>query len=152
NKAGGYEAIKLKFLGRTPSILCDFAPHPPPIRRLMKFSALERALISAWERKRFLHDKAGAVRLLKAQASGTAGVVFELYGKHGVLFDYGADLGAAGAPLRSDASRWGERCGWETVYLHDRTSAGSAGRAGHHALAGVPPETLVIVEDGLRFR
>lgn len=118
----------------------------------MKFSALERALLSAWERKRVLHDKAGAVRLLNAQASGTPGVVFELYGKHGVLFDYGADLGAAGAPLRTAASRWREMCGWESVSLHDRTSAGTAGRAGHHALAGVPPETLVIVEDGLRFR
>lgn len=118
----------------------------------MKLSALEHALISAWERKAALHQHAGAVRLLNAQATHTPGVVFELYGQHGVLFDYGADVGGWGASLRTAASRWLDACGWESVSLHDRTSAGDAGRAGHHALAGDAPETLVIREDGLNFR
>lgn len=118
----------------------------------MKLAVLERALVSAWEKKSGLHRTAGAVRLLNAQASQTPRIVFELYGKHGILFDYGADLGGWGASLRAAASRWREACGWESVSLHDRTSAGDAGRAGHHALAGEVPEILLLDEGRLRFR
>ncbi len=118
----------------------------------MNPSILEHALVSAWERKAALHAATGAVRLLNAHATGTPRVVCELYGTHALLFNYGTDAGGEEASLRAAASRWLEMFGWESVSLHDRASAGDAGRAGHRALAGEAPEELVITEEGLRVR
>src|SRR5690606_1392955 len=54
--------------------------------------------------------------------------------------------------LRPIASRWLREFGWESVSLLDRASADDAARAGNFALAGEPPESLVILEDGQAFR
>jgi 23S rRNA (cytosine1962-C5)-methyltransferase len=124
----------------------------------VSLSALETALTAAWARKAPLHAACGAVRLLNASASGTPRLVFELYGKHGILYDYGAGLEDAagttrgGDSLRAAASRWVRTFGWESVSLLDRSRAGEAERAGNFALAGEPPENLTIVEDGQPFR
>jgi 23S rRNA (cytosine1962-C5)-methyltransferase len=118
----------------------------------MTLSALEKALHTACARKKALHGKTGAIRLLNAFASDTPGLVFELYGQHGILYDYGVNSGGWGDSLQTAASRWLKEYGWESVSLLDRVSAGDTGRSGHHALAGVPPESLVITEHNLRFR
>jgi 23S rRNA (cytosine1962-C5)-methyltransferase len=118
----------------------------------MNLSTLEKALSSAWATKNALHGKTGAVRLLNAFASGTPGLVFELFGKHGILYDYGVNAGAWGDSLRTAASRWVMEYGWESVSVLDRVSAGDAPRSGQQALAGVPPESLTITEHDLHFR
>jgi 23S rRNA (cytosine1962-C5)-methyltransferase len=120
-------------------------------------SALETALTAAWKRKAPLHAECGAVRLLNASASKTPRLVFELYGQHAILYDYGdalenAEGTAGGDSLRAAASRWVRDFGWESISLLDRASAGEAGRAGNFVLAGQPPENLTIVEDGQPFR
>ncbi len=118
-------------------------------------SALEPALTEAWARKSPLHAQSGAVRLLNASASGTPRLVFELYGKHGILYDYGNEGsgGMMGADaLQAAASRWLGVFGWESISLLDRASAGDATRGGSFAVAGAPPRDLILVEDGQPFR
>jgi 23S rRNA (cytosine1962-C5)-methyltransferase len=123
-------------------------------------SALEARLTSAWADKAALHAECGAARLLNASASGTPRLVFELYGKHGILYDYGdseksdgnAGETSRGIRLRAAASSWKERFGWESISLVDRASAGDAARSGSFALAGEPPESLTILENGQPFR
>jgi 23S rRNA (cytosine1962-C5)-methyltransferase len=129
----------------------------------MHVTTLEKAISDAWERKHSLWEKTGAIRLLNAQASGAPRIVFELYGKHAVLFDYGAvgnvDSGLEGnteawwiESLRMRAPRWMETFGFESVSRLDRTRAGDSGRSGNHALAGDPPESITIREHSLSFR
>lgn len=124
----------------------------------VSLSALETALTAAWRRKAPLHAECGATRLLNASASKTPRLVFELYGKHAILYDYGNALEGdnagthGGDSLRAAASRWVGDFGWESVSLLDRTRADEAARAGNFALAGEPPESLTIIEDGQPFR
>jgi 23S rRNA (cytosine1962-C5)-methyltransferase len=131
----------------------------------VSLSVLESALTAAWARKAAMHAECGAVRLLNASASGTPRLVFELYGKHAILYDYGnidGNIGrdavgnangiAWGEPLRAAASRWLRDFGWESLSLLDRASAGEATRSGSFAVAGEPPESLTIVEHGQPFR
>lgn len=128
----------------------------------MTLHALEQSLAIAWERKKTLWAENGAVRLLNARVSGTPRRVFELYGKHGILYDYGPESAPESddrnigkietGALRAAAPRWLDRFGWESVSWLDRASAGDSGRSGNHALAGDPPEEIVIRENGLAFR
>jgi 23S rRNA (cytosine1962-C5)-methyltransferase len=118
----------------------------------MDINEIETALTGAWERKKPLTGDAEALRLLNASASGTPRLVFELYGKHGILYDYGGPERIRGDSLRAAAARWLDAFGWESVSLLDRASAGDAGRSGSHALAGVPPERLPVREQGLLYR
>ncbi len=133
-------------------------------------NALEQALDIAWRRKKTLWTKNGAVRLLNAYASGTPRLVFELYGKHGILYDYGTEsenqsgnqsekesdaqntVTSWSESLRATAPRWLDRFGWDSVSWLDRARAGEAGRSGNHSLAGVPPEEIEIREESLSFR
>jgi 23S rRNA (cytosine1962-C5)-methyltransferase len=123
----------------------------------MKISALEKALAAAWERKKPLLPETQALRLLNAHASGTPRLVFELYGQHGILYDYGTEQGTFGEndsrkSLRAAAAQWCSAFGWESVSLLDRARAGEDERSGNHVLAGEPPESLVVRENALRFR
>lgn len=122
----------------------------------MLLPALEKALTLAWERKKPFGPEAVAVRLLNARASGTPRLVFELYGQHGILYDYGSGIEATEKKgrdsLRTAALNWITAFGWESVSLLDRRVADDAGRSGSHVLAGEPPETLVVHEGSLRFR
>lgn len=118
----------------------------------MNLSTLEKALASAWDKKKGLHARTGATRLLNAHASGTPRLAFELFGTHGILYDYGADPGVWGAALEAAATRWMVEHGWASVSLLDRARAADAARSGHHALAGSAPESLVVTEGTLRFR
>lgn len=117
---------------------------------------LTQALTTAWARKAALHAQNGVTRLLNSDASGTPRLVFELYGKHGILFDYSSGQTRNGASLenalREVAPGWLQTFGWESLSLLDRTSAGDDGRSGNHALTGEPPEELVIEECGLKVR
>jgi|GEM_PF-790103 len=128
---------------------------------------LTLALKESWARKSAQHARNGATRLLNSGASGTPRLVFELYGKHGILFDYGHDNPSPSAPLtvlpkegdpsrknavRRMAGEWLQTFGWESLSMLDRASAGDEGRSGNHALAGAPPEELVIEEEGLKVR
>ena len=126
----------------------------------ISLSTLETALSAAWARKAPLHAEYGAVRLLNASASGTPRLVFELYGQHALLYDYGNALEGnaehgmmpGGDSLRAAASRWTREYGWESISLLDRSRAGETERAGNFALAGEPPEHAILREEGQPFR
>ncbi len=115
----------------------------------MDISSIYKALETAWERKRSLLKHAGALRLLNAQASGTPRLVFELYGEHGVFYDYGTGLGESLAKI---APEWRDAFGWSSLSLIDRMVPGDEGRSGNFAIAGKPPEESIIHEGSLRFR
>lgn len=115
----------------------------------MDYSAIFNALCSAWERKRPLSAETEALRLLNAEASGTPRLVFEVYGKHGVFYDYGTGLTES---LRAAAPGWLETFGWNSISLMDRLIPGEKGRGGNYAVAGEVPEALAINEGPLRFR
>lgn len=117
----------------------------------MNLSALEKALAAAWERKKKLRGRVECLRLLNARASGTPRLVFELYGKHGILYDYGNGEDWT-RTLPDAAAAWCAGFGWESVSRLDRTVADEGGRSGNHALTGEPPESLVVREEELSFR
>jgi 23S rRNA (cytosine1962-C5)-methyltransferase len=126
--------------------------------RTMNPSLLENALADTWERKKALRGETQAFRLLNARASGTPRLVFELFGDHGILCDYGTDRGGTERgtgwrdSLRAAAPRWLASFAWKSISLLDRASAGESERSGSHTLAGDPPEELVIREGSLNFR
>src|SRR5690606_2622315 len=103
--------------------------------------------------KKPLHATTGAVRLLNAHASGTPRLVFELYGQHGLLYDYGVDGGwERGDSLRAAAARWCGAFGWESVSTMGRAGAADPERSGSRVLAGSPPDHAVIRVGSLLFR
>ncbi len=119
----------------------------------MQLGTFEKTLADAWQRKKKLLGRTQCLRLLNAEASGTPGLVFELFAGNAVLYDYGnPERHGWGLSLRAAASEWIRDFGWESVSLIDRTSAGDADRTGNHALAGEPAESVVAREDTLRFR
>src|SRR5690606_10687983 len=114
------------------------ASSPPPRADLRDFEAFESALMKAWERKKGLRAATESLRLLNAFASGTPRLVFELYGKHAILFDYGQAT-AWGDRLPDAARAWCAAFGWESVSRLDRSVPDESGRTGNHVLAGNPP-------------
>lgn len=113
-------------------------------------AALERALRSAVERKCREPAQTEAIRLLNARASGIPRLVFELYGRHGILFDYGSGIDRDA--IHTVAPEWCGEFGWESVSWLDRTVPDEGSRTGNHAVTGTPPEELVAGEGPLRFR
>ena len=115
----------------------------------MKTDSLQNAMNSAMKRKQALFEETEALRLLNAEASNTPRLVFELYGKHGVLYDYGT---GDESELRKTAGKWLVEFGWESITLLDRSFAGNDERKDSAVVAGTAPETLVVREGPLQFR
>ncbi len=117
----------------------------------MNIDAIHKALQYAAKQKHILSanvEAFEAIRLLNSEASGTPGLVFELYGKHGVAYDYGIDIGQE---LQGVAADWLKEFKWKSIVLLDRTRPGEEGRVDSVVAAGTAPEKMEVREGSLRF-
>lgn len=115
---------------------------------------LYKALTGSLQQKKALLEETNAIRLLNRGASGTPGLVAELYDAHLIVYDYGVDESGvhAGKMLAQVAPAWLTEFGWQSIVLLDRTQAGEEGRSDSRVLAGTPPEQTFVREGPLRFR
>jgi 23S rRNA (cytosine1962-C5)-methyltransferase len=115
----------------------------------MKNDSLRNSLCAALERKRALFVATDALRLLNAEASGTPGLVVEIYGGHCVAYDYD---GRWRGILLSAAPEFLTEFGWQSMLLKDRAQAGEQGRGEAVVAAGSAPEKISIREGSLAFK
>jgi len=114
----------------------------------MNTDLIRNTLRLALKRKHALFADNDAIRLLNAEASDTPRLVFELYGKHAIAYDYGIGLGKAFQRADPD---WLKEFGWESIVLLDRTHSGDDERADAIIAAGIPPEKMEVREGPLLF-
>ena len=113
------------------------------------FADFERALESAWQRKAALREYTNAYRLLNGSASGTPGLIVDVFG--GYLAAYAYDKVIA---ERCDglAATFARLTGASGISLKDRSAKGEEGREAGRDLFGSVPESAEVREGPLRFR
>ncbi len=107
-----------------------------------------RALSASLRQKKALLGETNTIRLLNAGASGTPGLVAELYDAHFIAYDYGIGLGQ---DFRVAASQWLREFGWESIVVLDRSQPGDEGRVNSAVAAGKVSDKIIVHEGPLRF-
>ena len=111
-------------------------------------SSFRRLVAEAWSRRAALRTRTSAFRLLNGAASGTPGLVVDVFSPYLVVYAYAADL----RERYGDFARvLAEITGAGTIALKDRASPEEGGRAGHLDLLGAVPETAAVREGPLEF-
>lgn len=112
-------------------------------------SSFAKNLEIAWEKRVALRGRTNAFRLLNGAASGTPGIIVDLFGDYLVVYAYEKDLRA----IYGDFSALLMKItGAKGVALKDRSAKGEDGRDEGREMAGLIPETVDVKEGALKFR
>ncbi|MEO6094919.1 MAG: class I SAM-dependent methyltransferase [Fibrobacteria bacterium] len=104
---------------------------------------------TAWERRAELRGHATAFRLLNGAASGTPGLVVDMFSEYLVVYAYDKDMRSLYGDFESELVRV---TGAKGIALKDRSEKGEEGREEGRKLFGAVPETAEVREGPLRFR
>jgi 23S rRNA (cytosine1962-C5)-methyltransferase len=108
-----------------------------------------KALETAWERRTDLRGHATAFRLLNGAASGTPGLVVDMFSEYLVVYAYDKDMRSLYGDFEAELARV---TGAKGIALKDRSEKGEEGREEGRKLFGTVPETTEVREGPLRFR
>lgn len=114
----------------------------------MESTRFETLLQSAWDARAALRARTDAFRLLNGAASGTPGLVVDMFADCAVVYAYSEDLRGRYGDFPAALA---ERCGAKSVALKDRVAKDESGREEGADLLGVSPETVEVREGPLRF-
>jgi 23S rRNA (cytosine1962-C5)-methyltransferase len=115
----------------------------------MDLARVEYALESAWARRAPLRARTDAYRLLNGAASGTPGLIVDVFA--GIVIVYAYDK-VSDAGYGDLAALLAGITGAEGVALKDRSARDELGREEGKILFGEVPETAEVREGPLRFR
>jgi 23S rRNA (cytosine1962-C5)-methyltransferase len=114
----------------------------------MDNTAFRSLLQSAWNKRAALRARTDAFRLLNGAASGTPGLVVDMFSGYAVVYAYDKDLHARYGDFPSVLA---EVAGAKAVALKDRAAKDESGREEGADLLGRAPETAVVREGALSF-
>ncbi|HKP97181.1 MAG TPA: class I SAM-dependent methyltransferase [Fibrobacteria bacterium] len=104
---------------------------------------------SAWQRRARLREHTDAYRLLNGAASGTPGLIVDVFSGHLAVYAYDKETAERCAGF---AERLARVTGAAGISLKDRSAKGEAGREEGRDLFGAVPESVEVREGMLRFR
>ena len=114
----------------------------------MKKTKFRMALEAAWEKRKDLREHSTALRILNGRASGTPGLIVDMFGDYLVVYAYDKDLKAEYGDFATDLT---EVCGARGIALKDRSAKDEVGREGGRELIGHVPETVEVREGPFKF-
>jgi 23S rRNA (cytosine1962-C5)-methyltransferase len=112
-------------------------------------SEFGKALEKAWERRSDLRGHATAFRLLNGAASGTPGLIVDMFAEYLVVYAYDKDMRSLYGDFEDVLAKV---TGAKGIALKDRSEKGEEGREEGRKLFGTVPETAEVREGPLRFR
>src|SRR5690606_32581240 len=107
------------------------------------------ALETAWNKRSGLRGGTNAFRLLNGAASGTPGLIVDMFGEYLVVYAYEKDMRT---PYGDFAARLLEVTGAKGIALKDRGAKGDEGRDTGREMTGSVPEIAEVREGALKFR
>lgn len=107
------------------------------------------ALETAWNKRSGLRGGTNAFRLLNGAASGTPGLIVDMFGEYLVVYAYEKDMRT---PYGDFAARLLEVTGAKGIALKDRSAKGDEGRDTGREMTGSVPEIAEVREGALKFR
>ncbi|MDB5049559.1 MAG: SAM-dependent methyltransferase [Fibrobacteres bacterium] len=115
----------------------------------MDLPGFEKALESAWQKRSALRKRTDAYRLLNGAASGTPGLIVDVFAGYLAVYAYDKDTAERYGDF---ASRLAEVTGAKGISLKDRSAKGEEGREEGRDLYGTVPESADVREGPLKFR
>lgn len=112
-------------------------------------SGFGKVLEKAWEGRSDLRGHATAFRLLNGAASGTPGLIVDMFADYLVVYAYDKDMRSLYGEFEEELARV---TGVKGIALKDRSEKGEEGREEGRKLFGNVPETAEVREGPLRFR
>jgi 23S rRNA (cytosine1962-C5)-methyltransferase len=112
-------------------------------------SRFAKALESAWQSRSDLRGHATAYRLLNGAASGTPGLIVDVFAEYLVVYAYDKDMREQYGDFEEILAKV---TGAKGIALKDRSEKGEEGREEGRKLFGNVPETAEVREGPLRFR
>ncbi|MDB5106710.1 MAG: class SAM-dependent rRNA methyltransferase, partial [Fibrobacteres bacterium] len=114
-----------------------------------ELTVFDKALQKAWERRSDLRGHATAFRLLNGAASGTPGLIVDMFGEYLIVYAYDKDMRSLYGEFEEILAKV---TGAKGIALKDRSERGEEGREEGRKLFGTVPETAEVREGPLRFR